>query len=289
MIRRRHRDHRRASHHVGLQRSREVLCLVRGRSLAAIGAIAVLAIALLSSCGSSKATIAEVHVLEGGRALDVIVNTCHADLDIDIHETAESITITASRSDREFLGGDDCQDAVRVALEDAVGSRTILTSGDREVPIVSAAETSSSSEVPTPALKCDDPPPQLELSAASSVIPMDLVYLERFCGYHSDGAAMLDSSYRPPTFPVRQGKLTIYGLPASAEVLIDFRPLTDAISIAAIRPTTAVEPDGEGVYSVSVDEAGCSYISVLWRTRDGRGQHVALIAPPGVNCPTAST
>jgi len=257
---------------------------------ATVATIAMLAVALLSACGSSGATVAEVHVVEDGRAVDVIVNTCHADLDIDVDETPDSITITASRRDREFFGGDDCQDAVRVALEDPVGSRTILTSGGRELPVVSAAESAASSEATTPTAPCDDPAPQLELLiTADTVIPMGLVYLERFCGYNSDGAAMLDTTYRPPAFPASPGRLVIAGLPEAAEVHVDIRPLTDGISLATIRPTTAADPSDDGTYSLDFDEAGCSLISVSWRTRDGRGQHVALIAPPGISCPTANT
>jgi hypothetical protein len=230
-----------------------------------------------------------VHVVEEGRAVDVIVNTCHADLDIDVDETPDSITITASRRDREFFGGDDCQDAVRVALEDPVGSRTILTASGRELPVVPAAESTASPEATTHTTPCDDPAPQLELITATTVIPMDLVYVDRFCGYHGDGAAMVDAAYRPPAFPASPGRLAITGLPGPAEVFIHIRPLAEATSLTAIRPTTAVVPDDAGVYSVDFDEAVCSSISVSWRTRDGRGQHVALVAPPGAICPRANT
>ena len=253
-----------------------------------VGAIAVVVAAMLSGCGSSSATVAEVYVVENGRAVDVIVNTCHADLDIDVDETPESITITASRRDREFFGGDDCADMVRVVLEDPVGSRRFLTSGGRELPVVAAADPTASSDVTTSTPACDDPPPQVELVTAGTVIPMDFLYVDRFCGYHGDGAAMLDSAYRPPVFPAAPGRLTITGLPGSAEVTADIRPLNDAISLATIRPTNTIAPSDDGVYSVDFDEAGCSAISVAWSTPDGRGQHVALVAPPGIDCPPAS-
>ena len=77
-------------------------------------------------------------MLGDGRTLEVIVDTCHADLDlhVDVDESTEEVRISIERNDHPFFGaGDDCQDSVGVALDTPVGSRRAVTGDDRELPI----------------------------------------------------------------------------------------------------------------------------------------------------------
>jgi len=125
-------------------RERVAGACIPGRSLTS-GVVVVVGLALLSSCGSSKATVSEVWILEGGRVLDVIIDTCNADLEVDVDESPDSITIVARRKDGNLFGtGDDCQDAVRVQLEDEVGTRKIWTANERELPVITTATADSS-------------------------------------------------------------------------------------------------------------------------------------------------
>lgn len=122
----------------------------RRRALAAAGTAAgVLGVLLaLRACDPTEARVAEVQVLEGGAALDVIVDTCNAELSVDVDESPDRIEIRVSRDDLDLFGSDDCQDVVRVQLDEPVGTRTIVTRGGREVPLATVPATEVVTDLP---------------------------------------------------------------------------------------------------------------------------------------------
>ena len=61
-------------------------------------------------------------MLGDGRTSEVIVDTCHADLDLDVDGSTEEVRISIERNDHSFFGaGDDCQDSIRVVPDAPVG------------------------------------------------------------------------------------------------------------------------------------------------------------------------
>jgi hypothetical protein len=122
----------------------------RRGALAAAGAVvaAVGVLIVLRACDVTEARVLEVQILEGGRALVVAVETCNAQLSVDVDESPERIEIRVSRDDLDLFGSDDCLDAVRVQLDEPVGTRTILTRGGREVPIATVPATEVVTDVP---------------------------------------------------------------------------------------------------------------------------------------------
>jgi type IV pilus biogenesis protein CpaD/CtpE len=104
----------------------------------AVTALLVGVSGLLPSC-SSDATIDEVWVLDDGRTLDVVVNTCNADVDIDVESSPDSIVVRATNDDVNLFGtGDDCQDVVRFQLDEEVGHRTIVDGDGTELTVITA-------------------------------------------------------------------------------------------------------------------------------------------------------
>jgi hypothetical protein len=99
---------------------------VRIRVLIASAAVlmaAAAAIVIMTRPAPVDVTEAEVS-LDGDR-LALVLASCHADLQIDVREATDSVSVTVTRSDRDLLAGDDCQDIVYVELDQALGSREL--------------------------------------------------------------------------------------------------------------------------------------------------------------------
>jgi hypothetical protein len=146
----------------------------------------------------------------------------------------------------------------------------------------SAMSTSVPAEPST--TSCDGPAPAVQLIANDVVIDMDLISITRSCGYDGDGAAMFDPSYRPAALAIATQRLEVSGLPASAEVKIDVRPLTSASSVLSIQPAEFLEPGADGTYVAELPGEGCLLVTVAWSTSTESGHHVALVQTNGAIC-----
>lgn len=153
-----------------------------------------------------------------------------------------------------------------------------------------ALDQASSSTVTTTAptepstTLCDGRAPAVQLIAADTAIDMDLISISRSCGYDGDGAAMFDSAYRPASSTVATRRLDVVGVPDSAEIKVDIRPLTSATSLANVLPGTPLDPGVDGSYSIEVPGDGCLLVTVAWVTDDERGRHAALIQTNDAGC-----
>ena len=76
--------------------------------------------------GGGDAEIAEIRQTDDPRVLEVSVNTCNADLTPDITETSDDVTLSITQQNNAV--GDDCQDSIRIELDQPLGDRTILQS-----------------------------------------------------------------------------------------------------------------------------------------------------------------
>lgn len=113
---------------------------------------------------------------------------------------------------------------------------------------------------------------------------MDLISISRSCGHDGDGAAMFDPAYRPASSTVASRRLDIVGVPDSAEIKVDIRPVTSATTLANIQPGTHLDPGADGSYSIEVLGDGCLLVTVAWTTEDERGRHAALIQTNDAGC-----
>lgn len=135
-----------------------------------------------------------------------------------------------------------------------------------------------------PSTLCDAAGPAIDLIDGDAVIATEVVFLTRNCGYHADGVAMLDSSYRPAPAPVSSTRLSVEGLPETADIRVDVRPFDDAPSVALIRPTAQLGQNEDGSYRLDVDNAVCSLVTISWTTDAAQGQHVAALQPLSSAC-----
>jgi hypothetical protein len=112
-----------------------------GRRSVPAGAVAVLlAAGVLAGC-RADAEVAEILATDQPDAFDVIVDTCNADLDVSVDESATEVVIVVRNNDRTLFptGGDDCQDAVRVELDAPLGDRAIRLADGRDITITTFA------------------------------------------------------------------------------------------------------------------------------------------------------
>jgi len=83
------------------------------------------------------ATVTAVHAVTGDLALDVLFDTCNADVSVDVEEHDDRVEIHPKNHDWEFplTAQDDCQDLVRVALEQPLGDRVVTDSSGDEIAV----------------------------------------------------------------------------------------------------------------------------------------------------------
>ncbi len=84
---------------------------------------------LVASCGGT----AEARILNYGltdpTTLQVYVDACNADTVLEeVTETATEVRVLVRANRPGWMGGSDCSDGVRVALQDQLGSRTVIDS-----------------------------------------------------------------------------------------------------------------------------------------------------------------
>jgi hypothetical protein len=113
-----------------------VPCISAGSLRSAAGSVAVAALVVVVSGCRADANVVEILATDEPDVLDVIVDTCNADLDVDVAEDADEVAVEVRNNDRELFaaGGDDCQDAVRIDLDEPLGERRLRVDG-REMPL----------------------------------------------------------------------------------------------------------------------------------------------------------
>jgi hypothetical protein len=97
------------------------------------GLVALVALVGLSSC-RGDASVVEVWAIDDGRRLEVILDTCNADVTVTVEEYDNRVVVHAENHDRHvlFTGSDDCQDLVRVELASSLADRRVMNSSGEE-------------------------------------------------------------------------------------------------------------------------------------------------------------
>lgn len=95
-------------------------------SVASVGVAALVMFASGCSGAGGDAEIAEIRQTDDPRVLQVSVNTCNAELTPEVAETADDVTLSITA--RNNAVGDDCQDSIRIELDQPLADRTILLS-----------------------------------------------------------------------------------------------------------------------------------------------------------------
>lgn len=100
-----------------------------------VGLVGVLG--LISIAGFRDAVVHEVWATDDELRLDVVLDTCNADVSVEVDEYDDRVVLRATHHDwyRYLLGSDDCQDLVRVDLERPLGDRRVTDSSGDEVVV----------------------------------------------------------------------------------------------------------------------------------------------------------
>lgn len=108
----------------------------------ATASVGVVALATLVSGCRADANVDEVRATDEPDVLEVIVDTCNADLDVTFDETPDGVVVQARKNDREFFftGSDDCQDAVRIELDEPLGDRQLVLEDGRQIALTTFPE-----------------------------------------------------------------------------------------------------------------------------------------------------
>lgn len=105
----------------------------RAQRLVLAGLISLAALIGLIGC-RGDVTILEVRPINDGPGLEVVLNTCNADVSVDIEEYDDRIVVHAENHDRRLFvtGTDDCTDVVPVDLGTPLGDRRVTDPSGNE-------------------------------------------------------------------------------------------------------------------------------------------------------------
>jgi len=177
---------------------------------ATAASVVVVALAgLLSGC-RADANAAEVLATDEPDVLEVIVDTCNADLDVTFEETADEVVVKVRNNDRELFdtGGDDCQDAVRIDLAAPLGDRRLIGEDGRQITLTTFPQDSDDSTLDlAPARWQVDPDAQLD--GASTAVPILVQEIECAGGQTATDRINVGVDYSPDQvmFAVDVGQL----------------------------------------------------------------------------------
>lgn len=104
----------------------------------------LLVVATLVSAGvlllvtwDGNASVLAVQVADDGRALRVTVDTCNADVSVDVEEYSDQVVLRPKHHDwyRYLFGSNDCADGVWVELDAVLGDRIVTNSSGDELDV----------------------------------------------------------------------------------------------------------------------------------------------------------
>lgn len=177
---------------------------------ATAGSVGVVALATLASGCSADANVAEIVATDEPDVLNVIVDTCNADLDVTFEETDAEVVVQVRNNDREFLfaGGDDCQDAVRIKLDAPLGDRQLTLDDGRPITLTTFPQDPGepSLDVASARWQVD---PDAALDSDSTAVPILVQEIECSGGQPADGRIEVSVDYGPDEvmFAVGVGQL----------------------------------------------------------------------------------
>lgn len=189
---------------------RPTIMSARRFARATAASVGVLALATLVSGCRADANVDEVRATDEPDVLEVIVDTCNADLDVTFDETADEVVVQARNNDREFFvtGGDDCQDAVRLELDEPLGDRQLVLEDGRQITLTTFPEDPGEQTLDlAPARWQIDP--DAELDSDSTAVPILVQEIECSGGQPAAGRIEVSVDYGPDevVFAVGVGQL----------------------------------------------------------------------------------
>ena len=108
----------------------------RWRRVSLVGLVCLLGLISLTGC-RGQPTIMEVWTTDDDLVIEVILDTCNADVSVEVDEYDDRIVVHATNHDSHLLdtGSDDCEDLVRVDLERPLGDRRVTNSSGDEIVV----------------------------------------------------------------------------------------------------------------------------------------------------------
>lgn len=100
--------------------------------------VAVIALAGLIWYLNSPAAVGVADAEVGGDGITAIVNSCGAELTVDVYEDDSLVVITVlDHRFRVRLYGNDCQDAIHIPLSVPLGNRLLIdgSADGRQIPV----------------------------------------------------------------------------------------------------------------------------------------------------------
>lgn len=104
-------------------------------ALAAFVLVGLAGLVSLAAC-RPDVSVMEVRVLDE-RLLEVALDTCNADVSVEVREYDDRVEVDPRWHDRPLImtGSDDCQDVIRVELQDSLGSRAVTNTSGEAFPV----------------------------------------------------------------------------------------------------------------------------------------------------------
>lgn len=158
----------------------------RWRRVLLVGLFGLIGLISLTGC-RGQPTVMEVHVIDDGLRLEVVLDTCNADVSVDIDEYGDRVVVRATGRDAHLIdtGGDDCLDVVRVDLDRRLGDRRVTDSSGDEIVVTqppwAAGSTESTEQGDLPDVEPPgmfDPPTDAELQDLETFAEQDGSSLE---------------------------------------------------------------------------------------------------------------
>jgi len=147
------------------------------RRVALLAMAGLFALLGLAGC-RGQPMIMEVWETDDDLVIEVVLDTCNADVSVAIEEFDDRIVLTARDADAHAIdtGGDDCQDLVRVELERSLGDRRVVDSSGSEIVVVDTALSEGAAwgdlpDVEPPGMF--DPPTDAELEDLAFIAERD--------------------------------------------------------------------------------------------------------------------
>jgi hypothetical protein len=158
----------------------------RWRRVSLVGLVCLLGLLSLTGC-RGQPTIMEVWATDDDLVIEVILDTCNADVSVDVVEYDDRVVVRATNHDAHLIdtGSDDCRDGVRVDLEKPLGDRRVTDSSGVEIVVtqppwaVGSTESTEQGDLPdVEPPEMFDPPTDAELSDLQFIAERDGISLE---------------------------------------------------------------------------------------------------------------
>lgn len=193
----------------GVSERPTIMC-VRRFARATTAPVVVVALAGLVSGCRADANVDGILATDEPDVLEVVVDTCNADLDVTFNETSDEVVVKVRNNDRELFvtGGDDCQDAVRIDLDAPLGDRQLVLEEGRQITLTTFPQDPDESTLDLAVARWQVDP-DAQLHSASTAVPILVQEIECSGGQPATDRIEVSVDYGPDEvmFAVGVGQL----------------------------------------------------------------------------------